>query len=40
MKLADFLSDKSKQALNEIRKSYSKEDSIGEVDRNNLKLVD
>ena len=40
MKLADFLSDKSKQALNEIRKSYSNEDSIGEVDRNNLKLVD
>ena len=25
MKLADFLSDKSKQALNEIRKSYSEE---------------
>ena len=40
MKLADFLSGKSKQALNEIRKSYSNEDSIGEVDRNNLKLVD
>lgn len=39
MKLADFLSDKSKQALNEIRKSDFEKESIDEVG-NNLKLVD
>lgn len=41
MKLADFLSDKSKQALNEIRKSYSEEsiDMYG-GNTNNVKQVD